>query len=135
MRNFREQKRAARQQLHTALSETALYLPEREGVHRSVTVRLHLNFSLLGDLLATRVGFGDVQEMTPRIVFLLAEGRPQRDAYVVTKDMGAYYIDNVQDPDDLTMTAMVSQVLPETALRFGWDVSLPWMGLPAPEGV
>lgn len=135
MTTFRKHKRQARVQLHQALSEPALYLPERDEDTRTVTVRLHLNFSLLGDLLATRVGFGEVQEMTPRIVFLLSEGRPQRDAYVVTEDMGAFYLDNIMDPDDTTITAMVSQVLPETAYRFGWDPTLPWMGLPAPEGV
>lgn len=133
MATFRELKRRARRQLHETLSEPALYFSRREDTPQAVTVRLHLNFSLLGDLLATRVGFGDVQEMTPRIVFMLADGRPARDGYVVTEDMGAFYIDNVQDPDDITMTAMVSQVLPETAVRYGWNPALPWMGLPAPE--
>lgn len=135
MATFRELKRRARKQLHAELSEPVLYFPERTDTPRAATVRLHLNFSLLGDLLATRVGYGETQETTPRIVFLLSECRPERDGYVITEHMGAYYIDNVQDPDDITITTMVSQVLPETALRYGWDPDLPWMGLPAPEAL
>lgn len=134
MTTFREQKRQARRQLHEALSEPALYLPERTGDPIEVTVRLHLNFSLLGDLLATRVGFGDAHEMTPRIVFWNSEVAPTRDAHVITKDMGAFFIDNVQDPDDVTTTAFVSKVFPETARRYGWDPDLPFMGLEPPGG-
>lgn len=132
MTTFRDQKRQARQQLHQALSEPALYFPERTGDPIEVTVRLHLRFSLLGDLLATRVGFGDAHEMTPRIIFWNAEVRPTRDAYVITKDMGAFLIDTVQDPDDVTTTAYVSQVLPETARRYDWDPDALWLGFAAP---
>lgn len=133
MATFREQKRRARQQLHTALSEPALYLPELAGETEVITVRLHLNFSLLGDLLATRVGYGEAHELTPRIIFWNHEVEPMRDAYVITKDMGAYYIDNTADPDDVTTTAYVAKVLPETARRHGWDPDQLWCGFPAPE--
>lgn len=133
MATFREQKRQARQQLHQALSEPALYFPERTGDPIAVTVRLHLNFGLLGDLLATRVGYAEAQEMTPRIIFWNSQVAPERDAYVITKDMGAFRVDNSQEPDDVTTTAFVYQVLPETVLRFGWNPDLPWLGLPAPE--
>lgn len=132
MSTFRDMKRRARAQLHAELSEPVLYLPGRNEYPQVTSVRLHLNFSLLGDLLATRVGFGDAQDVSPRIVFLREDCRPQRDGYVITEYMGAFYIDHIQDPDDITITAMVSQVLDEAALRNGWNPDLPWMGLPAP---
>lgn len=134
MRTFREQKRLAREQLHTALSEPVLYFSDLHSEPVMVTVRLHLNFALLGDLLATRVGFGEARELTPRIIFWNNEKQPKRDSYVVTKDMGAFYIDNVAEPDDVTTTAYVAQILPETAERHGWDVKAPWFGIELPEG-
>lgn len=135
MGTFREEKRAARQQLHTALAEPALYLASLTDEPVEVTVRLHLNFTALGDLLATRVGFGERQEMAPRIIFMNAQIDPKRDARVITKDMGAFYIDNALEPDDITTSVEVAPILKETAARYGWDVSLPWCGFPAPEGV
>lgn len=133
MVTFREQKRQARQQLHQALSEPALYFPERTGDPIAVTVRLHLSFGLLGDLLATRVGYAEAQEMTPRIVFWNAEVTPARDGIVVTKDMGAFHVENVQPPDDVTTTGFVYKILPDTVRRYGWNPDLPWMGLEPPE--
>lgn len=134
MSTHREIKRRARLQLHERLSETVLYLSDREAQGVPITVRLHTSFGEAGDLLATRVGFGERQELLPRIVFLNSQVRPLRDAYVITKDMGAFKVDNDLPPDDITTMAEVSEVLRETATRYGWDVTLPWCGLPPPEG-
>lgn len=133
MSAHREMKRRARQQLHERLAETVLYLSDREAEPVPVTVRLHMTFGEIGDLLATRVGFAERQEMTPRIVFLNAQVRPVRDAYVITEDMGAFKVDNDLPPDDITTTVEVAEVLAATAMRYGWDVKLPWCGLPPPE--
>ncbi len=135
MSAHREMKRKARLQLHQALSEPALYLSERTAEPVLVTVRLHMTFGELGDLLATRVGFGERQEMTPRIVFLKSQVRPVNGGFVITKDMGAFKVDNDLPPDDITIMAEVSEVLAATARKYGWDVDEPWCGLPPPEGV
>ena len=135
MMTFRDQKRAARRDLHRALAEPVLYLKTRTDAPVEVTVRLHLQFELIGDLANVRAGFGERREVTPSIIFLNDQGvAPQRDAYVITRDMGAYYIDNVDEPDDITTKAFVAKTEPESAAKFGWDLTAPWCGFPAPEG-
>lgn len=111
-----------------------LYLSDRNAEPVVATVRLHLSFGELGDLLATRVGFGERQELTPRVVFLNSQVRPLRDAYVITKDMGAFKVDNDLPPDDITTTAEVSEVLKDTARRYGWEPELEWCGFEPPKG-
>lgn len=136
MATFREQKRAARRDIHRALAEPVLFLGKRTEAPVKATVRLHLQFELIGDLANVRAGFGERQEVTPAIIFMNDEGHdPKRDAYVVTKDMGAYYIDNVAEPDDITTKAFVSPVSRESATKFGWDLNALWCGFPPPEGV
>lgn len=136
MSTFREQKRIARTQLHTALAEPVLFLKTRTDAPVEVTCRLHLQFEKLGDLANVRAGFAERQETTPRIIFINAQGvTPIRDSYVITKDMGAYKIHNDLAPDDITTAAEVSEVLKETAIKYGWDLSAPWCGFPAPEEV
>lgn len=135
MMTFRDQKRAARRGLHNALAEPVLFLKTRTEAPVEVTVRLHLQFELLGDLENVRAGFGERREVAPRIVFLNEQGHlPIRDAYVITRDMGAYYIDNVDEPNDITTLAFVMKVLPTEAASYGWDLSAPWCGFPAPTG-
>lgn len=135
MMTFREQKRAARRDLHRAMAEPVLYLKSRTDAPVGVTVRLHLQFELIGDLENVRAGFGERREVTPSIVFLNDQGvEPRRDGYVVTKDMGVYVVDNVAEPNDITTEAYVIKVEPATAAKHGWDVKAPWCGLPAPEG-
>lgn len=135
MTTFRDQKRAARRDLHKGLAEPVLFLKTRTDAPVGVTVRLHLQFELLGDLANVRAGFGERREATPSIIFLNDQGQPPiRDAYVVTRDMGAYYIDNVDEPDDITTKAFVAPVSKEQAAKLGWNLSAPWCGFPAPEG-
>lgn len=135
MTTFRKQKRAARRDLHKALAEPVMFLETRTEAPVGVTVRLHLQFELLGDLANVRAGFGERREVTPAIIFLNDQGvTPIRDAYVITEDMGAYYIDNVDEPDDITTKAFVSKVEEASAAKFGWDLTAPWCGFPAPAG-
>lgn len=135
MATFREQKRQARRQLHTALAEPVLYLKTRTDAPVGVTCRLHLSFEQLGDLAGSRAGFGERQDVTPRIIFLNAQVLPVRDAYVITRDMGAYKLDNDLPPDDITTAVEVTVVLKESAAKYGWDLTAPWCGFPAPEGL
>lgn len=133
MSTFREQKRQARRQLHNELAEPVLYLSKRDAVPVRVTCRLHVKFEELGDLANVRVGFGDRQEVVPRIIFLNEQVKPSLDGYVITKDMGAYKLDNDAPPDDITTAVNVTIVAPGSAAKYGWDLSAPWCGFPDPE--
>ncbi|MDX0622908.1 hypothetical protein GOD54_23700 [Sinorhizobium medicae] len=118
------------------MAEPVLFLETRTDAPVRVTCRLHLQFEKLGDLANVRAGFAERQETTPRIIFMNAEGaEPIRNAYVITKDMGAYLIQNVLAPDDITTAAEVTEVLKETATKYGWDLTAPWCGFTAPEEV
>ncbi len=132
MPTFREQKRRARNQLHERLAEPVLYLSDRASEPVTVTARLHLKFAMLGDLHATRVGFGEQAEMTPKIVFMNAQVRPIDSAIVITKDMGAFVLQTVEAPDDITTSVEVYPMLEDTVRRYGWDPDALWLGFPAP---
>lgn len=129
--NIRQMKRQARRQLHDRLSEPALYLADSSAAPVGVTVRLHLSFNEMGELL--RGGFSDRQEVIPRIIFLGTQVQPRHRGIVVTEDMGAWLVDNDLPPDDITITAEVSKLSRNQVLSFGWDPDIQYMGLAAAE--
>lgn len=131
MASFREVKRNARFRLHERMAEPALYLATPTDEPVGVSVRLHLSFAALGELL--RGGFGEREEMTPRIIFMGCQLVPARGGIVVTKDMGAWRLDNTQPADDISITAEVIRLTPSQCIAFGWDPSLQYMGLVAQE--
>lgn len=130
MSTFREIKRTARLSLHSNMAEPALYLATPSSDPVSCTVRLHLKFDELGELL--RGGFAERQEITPRIVFLASQVRPVRGGVVVTKDMGAWRVDNDLPPDDITITAEVVSMSKGQIQTAGWDISADFLGLTPP---
>jgi len=134
MASFREVKRRARGQLHTHLAEPALYLAGATAEPVGVTVRLHFSFSESGELL--RGGFSNRQEVTPRVIFLGAQVQPAHGGILVTRDLGAWFVDNDLPPDDITVTAEVSRLSSNQVTGFGWDPQAQFMGLAAAaEGV
>lgn len=130
---FRDIKRQARQTIHDRLAEPALYFVDPDGAPVSITVRLHLRFDTLGELLTVSAGFADRQELTPRIVFMNAQITPSRNCIVVTKDLGAYNIETDIAPDDITTTAQVTKFSNSAVTKLGWDPNAPYCGHPAPE--
>ncbi len=128
--SLRDAKRAARRQLHERAAEPVWYLAAAGETPLAATVRLHLNFNALGELL--RGGFGERMELTPRIIFLREQVQPVRDAIVVTKDMGAYFIDHDHAPDDITVTAEVVKMTDSQVTEAGLDPTAEWLGLTAP---
>lgn len=135
MATFRDTKRAARRDLHSHMAEPVLYLKKRTDAPVEVTVRLHIQFEQLGDLANVRAGFADRREVTPSIIFLNEQGViPVRDGYVITKDLGAYFIDSTDPADDITTKAFVIEVSETDAAKYCWDLKAPWCGLPPPEG-
>ena len=128
--SFRDAKRRIRRQLHAHAAEPVWYLAATGSDPVAATVRLHLNMSELGELL--RGGFADRAELTPRIIFLRSQVVPVRDAIVVTRDLGAYYVDHDHAPDDITVTAEVVKMTPSQITEQGLDPNADWLGLPAP---
>lgn len=129
--NIRELKRRARRQLHDRMSEPALYLADSSAAPVGVTVRLHLSFNEVGELL--RGGFSERQEIIPRIIFLGSQVQPRHRGIVVTQDLGAYLIENDLPPDDITVTAEVSKLSRNQVISFGWNPDAQYMGLAAAE--
>jgi hypothetical protein len=129
MNNLREMKRKARIQLHDRMSDPALYLATPTATPLGVSVRLHLSFGALGELL--RGGFGEREELTPRIIFMGSQVSPVRNAIVVTQDMGAFRVDNTMPPDDISITAEVIKLTHSQCVTFGWNPELQYMGLVA----
>ena len=79
-----------------------------------ITVRVHEKWVALGDLKGTNFNYAETADIAPRIVFMrngveapYVAVEPQR-GYIVSIEPGvAYRIDNVQPPDDITVTATV----------------------------
>lgn len=135
MSTFREQKRAARRQVHEVMAEPVLYLESAATKDPVVvTCRLHINFTELGDLLGVRAGFAERQETTPRVIFMNDQVVPVSNAIIITKDMGAFRINNDLPPDDITTTAEVTEVMEREVVRYGWNPKALWLGFPAPAG-
>lgn len=130
MPTFREVKRKARLQLHNRMAEPALYLATPTATPVPVTVRLHLGFAEIGELL--RGGFADRHEYKPRIVFLGSQIRPKHKGIVITKDMGAWDVDSVMPADDITIDADVTKMTDAEVTRFGWDTTADYLGFPVP---
>jgi len=132
MRRFRAIKRQARRQLHDMLSDPVWYFPAPDADPVATTVRVHLAFEVLGDLAGG--GWAERQEVSPRIVFLLADVDPQRGGIVVTEDLGAYRVDNDLPADDLTVSAEVVRLTPgQVEQELGLTPGVAWLGLTSPE--
>ena len=133
MRTFRDIKRNARQAIHGTLAEPVLYLVTRtDAPTEGVTCRLHLAFETLGDLANTRSGFADREEATPTIVFWNNQVKPTRDAIVITKDMGAWRLQVVKAPDDVTTDVEVTEVSENDVIKYGWTPGALWCGFAPP---
>lgn len=126
----REVKRRARQQLHERLADEVFYLTASNSPRLGAKVRLQLANQELGELL--RGGFSDMHEATPKAVFMLSAVQPARGGIIVTKDMGAWRVDNTLPPHDITMAAEIVKITAAEITRLGWNGDAPWMGLGTP---
>lgn len=127
---FREQKRQARQQLHSAMAEPVLYIPFKGATPQAVTGRVHLNFEALGEL--RRAGFAELSDLTPQAIFQQADLAPVRTAVFVTEDMGAFQIEQVDPPNDITVLVRISRLPAAQYVAWSLTQGQPWCGLPAP---
>lgn len=130
MSSFREVKRQARRDLHKVLSEVVLYLPERHAEPIPLSVRIHDAFTELGSLGGDSAGFAERTEITPYIRFV--GFTPEKNAVIVTRDLGVYAIETVKPPHDISIDASVNKLTAGQVLVEGLEPDLPWAGLAEP---
>lgn len=126
--SYRDFKRQARTQLHEHMSDPVWFISGQGAQPVATSVRLHLTFDRIGELL--RSGFSERMETTPKMVFLRPAEIPNRNAFVITKDMGAYRINHSYPPDDITVTCEVIELTDSQILSAGFDPTANWCGLP-----
>lgn len=116
---FREKLRSGRRVLHDRMGDPALYFaPPYVGgdtVVTPITVRVHEHFGLLGDLKGTNFNYAEVEDQSPRIVFMRDEITPVRNMVVSVAPGQAYRVDTVSPPNDITVTARVVRLMKEDA--------------------
>lgn len=83
-----------------------MYLLTPASAPVPITVRVWTKWSLLGAMPGKGDGWAEMQEASPKIVFMLDQGvRPRKNAIVSIEAGEAYRVDNTSPPDDLTITA------------------------------
>lgn len=113
---FRDIKRQARRVLHDTLKVPALYFRDDENGNIldapiPVLVRVHTKWEKAGDMAGTNLSYAEVQEINPRIIFMVDEvPAPVRNAVVSIAPGEAYRLDNVLPPDDITVTAEATRI-------------------------
>lgn len=106
---FRDHIRRARRQLHEHLHEPALYLPSwpyagaGELPALPITVRVHENGIRLGDLKGTNFNYAEIEDDSPRIIFMLDEIDPARGAIISVEPGRAYRLDAREAPNDISV--------------------------------
>lgn len=114
MGRFRQQVRDARRTLHDYMSVPALYFA-KNGPVREITVRVHDKFMALGDLKGTNFHYAEMEDDSPRLVFMLSEVEPSRGYYVSVEPGVAYFIDTPRVPDDITQTCRCQRLSDQEA--------------------
>lgn len=119
---FRKGLNKARRKLHDNMSVPALYfVPPYDPVLTlvtPVTVRVHDHMQALGDLKGTNFNYAEVEDDSPKIVFLREEIVPKRGMMISVSPGVAYNIDTVKPPNGITVTANVSRVTEKEATGF-----------------
>lgn len=115
MSRFRDHIRQARRTLHEHMSVPALFFawPSPEVI-KPVTVRVHDKFTYIGDLKGTNFHYAEIEDNSPRIVFMRSEVELPKRGMIITIEPGiGYSIDHVQPPDDISVTAKVVRLRAE----------------------
>ena len=119
MSSFREKMRKGRIAIHQGLSVPAVAFPEKSPSSMTdISVRVHDNYTQLGKLKGTSFHYAEVEDNTPRIIFMRSEIEPYRGLIVMISQEEGYYVDTILPPDDITVTARVSRMLAEDIFEF-----------------
>lgn len=106
---FREIKNTARRHLHDHMKVPAVYYRTPTATPVLIHVRPHSKREKVGDQSGTSLSYAEVQEVVPSVIFDRAEiDKPVRNALVVISREEGYYVDNVLQPDGVTVTAEVA---------------------------
>lgn len=111
---FRQHIRRGRAQLHDHMSVPALYFASRyvpgDTLVMDITVRVHDTLHVLGDLKGTNFNYAEIEDNSPRIIFMRSEVEPVRSMTVSVEPGVAYRVDTVRAPNDITVTARVARL-------------------------
>lgn len=110
---FQDKVDKARRKLHDYMHIDALYYvaPELGTIPfiRQITVRIHDKFLRVGDLAGTNFHYAEIEENSPRGIFMRQEIEPKKNFILATK-RGYYRIDSLLPPDGLTVTANLARL-------------------------
>lgn len=101
----------ARRTLHNAMKRPASYYANPNGPSAPllVHVRPHGKRSLTGDLAGTNLSYAENRDRVFTVLFFREEvAIPKRGALIVLSETEGYFVDNVELPDGLTVTASVT---------------------------
>lgn len=99
---------AARVRLHQRLARAVSCYDG--GPATTVTARLHKRQVDNGDLQGARLGFAQIQEITPRLIFMYLEHVPVRGNVYTFPDGDAYLVETVLPRESVTIAAECSPV-------------------------
>lgn len=126
MGGFREEMREARGLVHDYMAVPALcFMDPAELSPQAVSVRVHEKWMALGDLKGTNFNYAEIEDIAPRMIFWRAQITPKRGMIVSVEAGVAFTVDNVLPPDDLTVTASVTRLLPDKTRGFPLPVVAP----------
>ena len=82
------------------------------GPIAEISVRVHDKFLRVGDLAGTNFNYAELEENSPRAIFMNAEMVPARGYYLSTAE-GIYKIEDTLPPDDISTTANLARITAE----------------------
>jgi len=91
--------------LHREMEVPALYLLTPASAPVPITVRAWTKWSLLGAMPGKGEGWAEMQEASPKLVFMLDQVRPRKNAIISIEAGEAYRVDTSAVPDDITVIA------------------------------
>lgn len=127
MANIQAIREKARRTLHQAMKRPASYYqdPNVASAPILVHVRPHGKRNMTGDLAGTNLSYAENRDRSFSVIFFREEvDIPKRGALIVLSATEGYFVDNVELPDGLTVTANVTvadaddlagRILPEGA--------------------
>ncbi|MFC3724401.1 hypothetical protein [Neoaquamicrobium sediminum] len=97
-----------------ALYFASPYVPGDTPV-TEISVRVHDTPIVLGDLKGTNFNYAEIEDNSPRIIFLRSEVEPARGMIVSVEPGVAYRVDTNRAPNDITTTSRVVRLTKDEA--------------------
>lgn len=120
--SFRDLKRVARRDLHSRLQIAANYYEAAGIAPRLIGVRLTTR-EITANEGSGRQGLAAVENVDPKLIFMLDECDPAQGAVVSLEIDEAYRVLAVDPPDDITVTAQATRLVADDAARYAPPVA------------